>query len=64
MPKLKRHRGVRRRFKVTATGKLLRLRAGRRHLMTGKPSKRTRAMRRAIPVDSTDHDKLRRLFGM
>ncbi len=64
MPKLKSHRGVRRRFKITGTGKLMRLRAGRRHLMTGKPSKRTRAMRRSIPVDSANQDKLRRLFGI
>ncbi len=48
--KLKTHRGLAKRVKITGTGKLRRRRAGRRHLMTGKPSARTRKMRRDAGV--------------
>lgn len=62
MPKLKTHKGVARRFKVTGTGTLRHFRAGRRHLLTGKPSRRTRPLRGSAPVSPTDAEKLRRLI--
>ena len=62
MPKLKTHKGVARRFKVTGTGNLRHFRAGRRHLLTGKPSRRTRLLRGSAPVSQTDAEKLRRLI--
>jgi len=46
MPKLKTCKAARKRFKITATGKVLFRPAGKRHLMSGKPSKRRRQMRR------------------
>ena len=33
------------RFKITATGKVMRSRAGKRHLLQGKSSKRRRSLR-------------------
>lgn len=42
------------RFKITATGKVLRTKAGRRHLMQTKSSKRRRGLRAASLVDETD----------
>jgi large subunit ribosomal protein L35 len=48
MPKQKTHKGLRKRVKVTATGKLKRRRAGAGHLMTGKNAKRRRRLRTAI----------------
>lgn len=42
------------RFKITATGKVLRRRAGRRHLLQGKRPKRRRSLRKATLVGPTD----------
>jgi len=46
MGKLKTHKGVAKRFKVTKSGKLKYGSCGRGHLLTGKKSKRKRALRR------------------
>ena len=42
MPKNKTHSGTKKRIKVTGTGKLLRERAGKRHLLEKKSSHKTR----------------------
>jgi large subunit ribosomal protein L35 len=42
MPKLKTHKGARKRFKITANGKVKAKRAGGRHLQTGKSRNNTR----------------------
>ena len=42
MPKQKSHKGLSKRVKVTATGKVMRKRAGGGHLMSGKNAKRRR----------------------
>jgi large subunit ribosomal protein L35 len=42
--KLKTHSGAAKRFKITGTGKVMCKRAGKRHLLTHKSSKRTRTM--------------------
>ncbi len=62
MPKLKTHRGAAKRFKVTETGKIMRRRANKSHLLTGKPSKRTRHLRRIAQVDETQYKTIRTLI--
>ena len=47
-------KSVAKRFKITATGKVLRKRAGRRHLMQTKNPKRRRSLRANPVVDATD----------
>jgi len=42
MPKLKSHRGARKRFKITATGKIMVKSSGARHLLTKKTRKNKR----------------------
>ncbi len=42
--KMKTHRGAAKRFKKTGTGKLTRNKAGKRHLLTHKSSKKKRKM--------------------
>lgn len=42
------------RFKITATGKVLRPKAGRRHLLQGKSPNRRRRLRAGGLVHSTD----------
>jgi len=62
MPKLKTHRGAAKRFKVTATGKIKRYKAYRGHLLTGKPSKRMRGLRKSTLVSATQHENIRKLL--
>ncbi|GAB6184258.1 50S ribosomal protein L35 [Thermodesulfovibrio hydrogeniphilus] len=62
MPKIKTHRGAAKRFKVTGTGKIVRRRANKSHLLTGKPSKRTRRLRQAALVDETMYKTVRALI--
>jgi len=42
MPKQKTHKGLSKRFKITASGKVKHRRAGGSHLMSGKNAKRRR----------------------
>ena len=42
MPKMKTHSGSKKRFRVTGSGKVMRERAGKRHLLEHKSSRRTR----------------------
>jgi len=42
MPKLKSHSGAKKRFRKSKGGKWLHRKAGRRHLLTGMSSKRSR----------------------
>ena len=48
MPKQKTHKGSKKRFKVTATGKLKRRQAGKKHLNGPKPAKRKRGLRGTV----------------
>ncbi|HEY4416997.1 MAG TPA: 50S ribosomal protein L35 [Verrucomicrobiae bacterium] len=51
---IKTKKSVAKRFKITATGKVLRSRAGRRHLAQTKNSKRLRRLGKIAVVDKTD----------
>ncbi len=62
MPKLKTHRGAAKRFKVTGTGKIIRNKAYRRHLLTGKPSKRTRSLRKDALVHEAQLENIKKLL--
>ena len=45
MPKQKTHKGMKKRYKVTATGKVKHRKRGRGHLLSGKTPKRKRHLR-------------------
>ncbi len=45
MPKQKTHKGMKKRYKLTATGKVKHRKRGRGHLLSGKTSKRKRHLR-------------------
>ena len=59
MPKLKTHRGAAKRFKVTATGKVTRSSAFKRHILTSKSTKSKRHMRGSKVVADGDAVKVR-----
>jgi large subunit ribosomal protein L35 len=47
MPKMKTHKGMKKRFKVSATGKVSHKRCGSSHLMSHKSGKRVRRLRKS-----------------
>jgi len=51
---IKTKKSVAKRFKLTASGKVLRSSAGRRHLAQSKNPKRRRSLRGLTGVDATD----------
>ena len=59
MPKLKTHRGAAKRFKVTATVKVTRGSAFKRHILTSKTTKSKRQMRGSKVVADGDAVKVR-----
>jgi large subunit ribosomal protein L35 len=62
MPKIKSHRGAAKRFKKTATGKFLRSKAFKRHILTSKPKQRKRHMKGTEVVDAADRARLRKML--
>jgi len=63
MPKMKTHSGAAKRFKVTGTGKVMRLRANRQHLFEHKSSRVTRRLYGAIEVSKGDRREVKKLLG-
>ena len=53
MPKVKTKRAAAKRFKVTGTGKLKRMKAYKSHILTKKSAKRKRNLRQAAMTDAT-----------
>ena len=62
MPKLKTHRGAAKRFKRTKTGKFLRSKAFKQHILSSKTTKRKRRLRGTVVVDEADARKLARML--
>ena len=54
MPKLKTHRGAAKRFKKTATGKFVRSKAFKRHILTSKTRSRKRGLKGTVVVSKAD----------
>ena len=64
MPKQKTHSGAKKRFKVTGSGKILRERTNKRHLLEVKPSKRTRRLSVEKELSPGDTKKVKKLLGI
>lgn len=62
MPKLKTKRSAAKRFKITGSGKILRRRAFKSHLLSKKASKRKRRLRRPALVSGADLSRVRKLL--
>jgi len=61
MPKMKTHKGIKKRFKVSATGKVSHKRCGSSHLNSHKSGKKIRRLRKkSILKVSADAKRLRR----
>ena len=57
MPKQKTHKASKKRFRVSATGKLMRSQAGKKHLNSPKASKRKRQLRGRVAETGIVADK-------
>jgi large subunit ribosomal protein L35 len=62
MPKLKTHRGAAKRFKKTATGKIVRAKAFKRHILTSKTRSRKRHLRGTVVASPADQKRLARML--
>jgi large subunit ribosomal protein L35 len=63
MPKMKSHSGAKKRFKVTATGKIKGRHAFSSHLLEHKSPKRKRAFGIDRDISKADAQRVRRLLG-
>ena len=62
MPKMKTHKGAKKRFKLTGTGKVKRRRAYKSHILTKKGPKRKRRLRRGAIVSAGQTKTIKRLL--
>ena len=58
MPKMKTHKASKRRFKVTATGKLKFRREGRRHLNAHQSGATKQKLDKAVTINTTEAKKI------
>ncbi len=63
MPKMKSHTGMGKRVKVTGSGKIVAERAGKRHLLEGKSSTRTRRLTGTLEVAKADVKRIKKMLG-
>ena len=63
MPKMKTHSGSAKRFRVTGTGKVMRRRANKNHLLEHKSSRRTRRLANESVLSSADAPRIKRLLA-
>jgi len=62
MPKMKTKRSAAKRFKVTGTGKLMKMNANKSHILNKKTAKRKRRLRKAVEVDATNVKMMKRML--
>ena len=64
MPKMKTHRGMAKRVRKTGTGKLMRAKAYKSHILTKKSQKRKRNFRHETEVAASDRRVIARNLGL
>ncbi len=62
MPKLKTHKGAQSRFRVTGSGKIMRVKGLKSHLRRNKSARSKRLFDEMIPVNKADVPRLKRLM--
>ena len=62
MPKVKTSRAAAKRFKVSGSGKLIRNKAYKSHILTKKSTKRKRNLRKDIVNDSTNSKVMKKIL--
>lgn len=62
MPKMKTHKGAKKRTTVTGTGRFKRSKAGKKHILTKKTTKRKRDLRGGGYVSEVDAKRVKLLL--
>jgi large subunit ribosomal protein L35 len=62
--KLKSKRGAKKRFKLTATGKVKRSQSMKRHILTKKAQGRKRSLKKSVLVSDADTPNVRRMIDV
>jgi large subunit ribosomal protein L35 len=62
MPKMKSHSGAAKRFKKTGTGKIVRNRANKQHILTKKNAKRKRQLRNDAIITPADEKRVKQML--
>ena len=62
MPNVKTSRAAAKRFKVSGSGKLIRNKAYKSHILTKKSTKRKRNLRKDIVTDSTNSKVMKKIL--
>jgi large subunit ribosomal protein L35 len=63
MPKIKSNRGAKKRFSLTANGKVKRKKAFKSHILTKKTTKRKRQLRKQGYVSDADSNRVKRMLS-
>ncbi len=59
--KIKTNRGAKKRFKITANGKVVHYKANKSHILTSKARKRKNKLKKSVVVNSVDAMNIKRL---
>ena len=62
MPKMKTHRGFAKRFRVTGSGKIMRSKAYKSHILEKKSPKRKRNLRKAAIASHADFGRVKKML--
>ena len=62
MPKIKTCRAAAKRFKKTGTGKIMRNKANKSHILTKKTQKRKRNLRKATVLDQSNVKNMKKIL--
>ncbi|OJW72274.1 MAG: 50S ribosomal protein L35 [Candidatus Amoebophilus sp. 36-38] len=62
MPKVKTHSGAKKRFSLTASGKIKRKHAYKNHMLDKKQTKQKRRLTHSGFVDKTDKERIKKLL--
>ena len=62
MPKMKTHKSSAKRFKVSSSGKIIRSKAYKSHILTKKSAKRKRNLRKDTTISSAEVKKVKVLL--
>jgi large subunit ribosomal protein L35 len=64
MPKMKTHKGAAKRFRTTGSGKIMRGKSFKSHILEKKSPKRKRGFRQETTVASADLNVVKKLLGI
>lgn len=64
MPKLKVHRGAKKRVKLSGKGKFLHAHAAKNHFLSKKTASRKRAYSKEQHIDASDNERVKRALGV